>query len=133
MKVGQWARRNNTYYTVIKEQNNQHLLEYTEHNMMDKTQRMWKSRFWIDITPDFTIKDNPTELVQRNDLIEFKMNNLSIKKIELIEKLDYTDDGRLIIRTTGSEFILRDNITEIWTRTSDNTYTRQWKKEDSNI
>ncbi len=70
--------------------------------------------------------DTPQELVQEGDCLLVDKNYVRVIKDE---------EGNIVIDAIVLNIVIdeevKDNITEIWTRTNKDTYKRQWKKEES--
>ena len=118
MQVGQWVRCGNNIVVVSE-------------ILLDKKKIYWydsineKRCGWFEFQDikkqSMIISNTPTELVQVGDLVSVPREFKGIREINNIDDdfigLDYDNDCHIT------------QITEIWTKTSDNTYTRQWKKE----
>ena len=126
MKIGQWARYSTRRIDKEKEKFST-IEKITEIITINKKTYLKFVSFGIlyDVS-GCVIADTPQELVQRNDLVVLTRSNGKASTPFVVS--DNHKENCAIYEDFKS--VSHNDITEIWTRTSDNTYTRQWKKDD---
>ena len=119
IKVGQWKRRDNQFYSIIElsKDKTKILVEYKL--ITGKKARMWKSIYWWDITPEyFTYVNTPQELIQANDLVEYMYG---IRKVYNVTRNKIT--------VGANKYIYTNDITKILTPNSNGGFDLQWEAE----
>ena len=126
MKVGQWVRHENSLYRLngfcdcvwCKERGYEEpILKGVDFEYITS------DKAWKEFLSKSKVADTPQELIQVGDMI-------ALKHSQALQYVIYiTEEGLIETNIPSGYFITHEDIQEIWTRTSDNTYTRQWRKE----
>ena len=75
---------------------------------------------------NYKVANDPRELIEVGDLVKDKTKRGSVLEIN---RIDINSLGARLLYSFGTP-ILFGNITEIWTKTSENTFTRQWSDDE---
>lgn len=109
IKVGQWVLLFNNTIVPVKEILSIHKEWFT-----------YNTKNTVHISEVKAVADTPQELIQVGDIISYSKENIRakhfIKDEQQLKEILLSKSGRM-------------NFIEIWTKTSANTYTRQWVKE----
>jgi len=80
-----------------------------------------KEKVWVDLTK-VKVANTPQELVQVGDLVKVLYQH-NDKVLPLAIVTDYNNEFIF----TNNAVVRINRVVEIWTRTSDDTYTKQWE------
>ena len=115
MKVGKWVRLDNYFYCITSVKNG---------NFDALAQR----KFTIYGGSNFDkIANTPRELVEIGDLVKYVVES-DLKYYDNKHHEPYVEFEE-ILGTPHIKTVMKTDILEIWTKTSEDTYTRQWRKE----
>ncbi len=112
MKLGQWARTKYGLGVLLKTD------EYGNYLF----ERFNRETFVCQNDNIGFIADTPQELIQVGDMIVHNEWE-DYDELEIVRGI--LKDGSILL--SGSVPVFPEYITEIWTRTNKDTYTRQWK------